>query len=137
MTKTSINNIYAALMQDINEHCKLDFAKTKKDNEIATKIKNLDVVIDIALSFDKDILDSIKYDLSINDDHKQFDEYSELLNYLNAFMEDDYHECCICKKIFKGYGNNPMPVKKDGVCCEECNESVVIPARLKEMQNGK
>lgn len=40
------------------------------------------------------------------------------------------HKCCICGKRFVGYGNNPRPVKRSGVCCDDCNRNVVIPARL-------
>lgn len=40
------------------------------------------------------------------------------------------HKCCICGKRFVGYGNNPRPVKWSGVCCDDCNRNVVIPARL-------
>lgn len=39
--------------------------------------------------------------------------------------------CCICGKDFTGYGNNPDPVKTDGKCCDECNLTVVIPARMR------
>lgn len=39
-------------------------------------------------------------------------------------------QCCICGKIFIGYGNNPAPVKNEGVCCDDCNRSVVIPKRF-------
>ena len=39
-------------------------------------------------------------------------------------------KCCICKKEFKGYGNNPEPIKTKGVCCDECNENKVIPSRI-------
>ena len=39
-------------------------------------------------------------------------------------MEEEYI-CCICGKRFKGYGNNPWPVKEDGRCCDECNKTVV------------
>ena len=44
------------------------------------------------------------------------------------------HICCICGKRFIGYGNNPEPVKsfEEGVCCDECNKNVVIPARLEK-----
>lgn len=42
-------------------------------------------------------------------------------------------KCCICGKEIKGYGNNPWPVKKDGLCCDECNSEAVIPARIKNM----
>lgn len=39
--------------------------------------------------------------------------------------------CCICGNKFKGYGNNPWPIKQDGECCKDCNISKVIPARIK------
>ena len=44
-------------------------------------------------------------------------------------MEEKEHVCCICGKRFKGYGNNPDPLKKEGRCCDECNKEV-IKARL-------
>jgi hypothetical protein len=37
--------------------------------------------------------------------------------------------CSICKKDFSGYGNNAHPVA-EGDCCDNCNISAVIPARL-------
>lgn len=40
--------------------------------------------------------------------------------------------CCICGQIFIGEGNNPWPVKEDGVCCDDCNYDKVVPARLKK-----
>lgn len=41
-------------------------------------------------------------------------------------------KCCICGKKLTGFGNNPWPVVKGGcaVCCDMCNETVVIPQRL-------
>ena len=39
------------------------------------------------------------------------------------------HTCVICQREFEGYGNNAEPVAA-GRCCDECNMSVVIPARL-------
>lgn len=38
--------------------------------------------------------------------------------------------CCICGKDFEGFGNNPQPVKSEGVCCNTCNMSIVITARV-------
>lgn len=38
--------------------------------------------------------------------------------------------CCICGKPFQGFGNNPVPVRKCGVCCTDCNYELVIPARI-------
>ena len=43
------------------------------------------------------------------------------------------HTCCICGKRFAGYGNNPNPIKEEGKCCDECNEKVVIPARVEQI----
>lgn len=44
--------------------------------------------------------------------------------------------CCICKKEFYGYGNNPEPYMSSlkGACCDECNVSKVIPMRIKDMR---
>lgn len=54
-------------------------------------------------------------------------------------------KCCICKKEFHGYGNNPWGAawKTDkgevelledfaptDVCCDECNKSYVLPGRI-------
>jgi len=38
--------------------------------------------------------------------------------------------CCFCKKKFMGYGNNPAPLKDEGVCCDDCNKQYVIPKRF-------
>ena len=40
--------------------------------------------------------------------------------------------CSICGKKFEGYGNNPYPVTKgaDDRCCDDCNATHVIPARI-------
>lgn len=49
--------------------------------------------------------------------------------------------CCICGKVFNGYGNNPYgalnfysrPIKwlKNDRCCDDCNQEHVIPGRIK------
>ena len=43
--------------------------------------------------------------------------------------------CSICKKKFVGLGNNPQPVRTSGEdrCCDECDRSIVIPRRWKEV----
>lgn len=40
--------------------------------------------------------------------------------------------CCFCGKPIGKYGNNPYPANTDpdAECCDACNLSVVIPARL-------
>lgn len=57
------------------------------------------------------------------------------------FEEDDIFDkeqtCCICGKKFYGVGDDPHPVKEEGVCCEKCNWSVVLPARFQIDKNHK
>ena len=44
-------------------------------------------------------------------------------------------ECSICgEEIQDWVGNNPQPVS-NGRCCNNCNMTIVIPARIKEMSN--
>lgn len=49
-------------------------------------------------------------------------------------MLDNYKTCCICGKVFEGYGNDPWPVKEKGTCCDKCNFEVVVPARIANLQ---
>ena len=37
------------------------------------------------------------------------------------------------KVPFKGYGNNPEPVKSEGHCCDECYETVVFKAWMEKI----
>lgn len=61
----------------------------------------------------------------------------ETLNNLNINLDesinDQEQECVICHKKYKGYGNNAQPVA-NGYCCDECNTTVVIPARVEKFQ---
>ena len=38
-------------------------------------------------------------------------------------------KCCICGKEIKGYGNSALPLV-EGICCDTCNNNVVIPTRV-------
>lgn len=45
-------------------------------------------------------------------------------------------ECCLCKKLIKmSQSNNPYPVDTNSEhrCCNECNDTKVIPARLEQI----
>lgn len=48
--------------------------------------------------------------------------------------ENKQKTCCICGKQFTEYGNNPWPVKAEGICCNACNLNVVIPTRIKNLK---
>jgi len=59
-----------------------------------------------------------------------------------------YFKCCLCEEFFEGYGNNPDPIKdtrrilngewfdEAEECCNNCNNTVVMQARFKEMGVG-
>tara|TARA_R110000751_G_scaffold94798_4_gene185066 strand:- start:392 stop:622 length:231 start_codon:yes stop_codon:yes gene_type:complete len=39
--------------------------------------------------------------------------------------------CVLCNEDIKGnYGHNPAPLSDEGDCCDECNMTKVIPARI-------
>ena len=43
----------------------------------------------------------------------------------------DYPVCVFCKNMCETeYGNNPSPILSKGKCCDNCNEGIVIPARM-------
>ena len=52
---------------------------------------------------------------------------------------DDSPRCCICGAPIEGYGNDPWPVSEaiGDRCCDLCNMTVVMPARLKGLQERK
>ena len=43
--------------------------------------------------------------------------------------------CSICGGPIVGFGNNAQPVN-DGICCDRCNERVVLPALLERIRDG-
>ena len=45
--------------------------------------------------------------------------------------------CCICGKEFEGWGNNPYPLKEEGLCCDECNFNKALPARIYLLNKDK
>lgn len=56
-------------------------------------------------------------------------------------------KCCICGRelevvtMANGHhyvrGNDPYPVKENGMCCDTCNAQYVIPARIKAIRERK
>jgi hypothetical protein len=52
---------------------------------------------------------------------------------VNSLCKEPAKTCSICKKEFVGFGNNPQPVNDLSVedrCCDDCNDTVVIPKRF-------
>lgn len=50
-------------------------------------------------------------------------------------VDKNKFKCCICGQQFIGFGNNPWPIskKENDRCCDACNATKVIPARLQNM----
>lgn len=46
------------------------------------------------------------------------------------------NKCCMCGKFYKGYGNNPYPLRNYGRCCNNCNIKV-IQKRLDNLKEDK
>lgn len=48
-------------------------------------------------------------------------------------------KCSICGNEFTGWGNSPWPIKSDieARCCDDCNEEIVIPARIEKLVKNK
>ena len=47
--------------------------------------------------------------------------------------------CCFCGKIYNHYGNDVRPIvtATGDRCCDECNQTIVIPTRLAAYNNTK
>ena len=45
---------------------------------------------------------------------------------------EEKHTCSICGEKYTGFGNNAYPIN-NGRCCDQCNDTVVIPERIKKM----
>jgi len=45
-------------------------------------------------------------------------------------------KCRICNKDVGKHGHNALPIK-DGRCCDSCNTTKVIPARIRNHKEGK
>lgn len=49
--------------------------------------------------------------------------------------DDKTRVCSLCGENFIGMGNNPEPLKDvEERCCDVCNDTKVIPARIRDLQ---
>lgn len=61
---------------------------------------------------------------------------------VSAFIEDCNNNdtrsrCCLCGDPIAAYGNNPWPLADEGECCDRCNFTKVLPARMGGAHNEK
>lgn len=59
-------------------------------------------------------------------------ENQKLAKYITAVEGKPCFYCVLCGEFYYGYGNNPYPlaVGENDECCNDCNDTKVIPARL-------
>jgi hypothetical protein len=51
-------------------------------------------------------------------------------------LTQEFGTCSICGKNYHRWGNNAQPVN-DGRCCDDCNATEVIPARIARMYQAR
>lgn len=52
-------------------------------------------------------------------------------------MDKEAKTCCLCGVTYNGWGNNAWPLDNEGRCCDQCNFTKVVPARLRNMKQNK
>ena len=63
-------------------------------------------------------------------------EEEEVENIMEEYEVKKTGICSICGCEYDNYGNNAQPIN-NGRCCNECNDTRVIPERIKRLQNGE
>lgn len=55
-------------------------------------------------------------------------------NFESATVTDS-QVCVLCGETFAEFGNNPDPLAnvEDGLCCNHCNDTAVMAARLADL----
>jgi hypothetical protein len=49
----------------------------------------------------------------------------------HVWGDEEVRDCSLCGRKFRGMGNNPEPLAEfEQRCCDECNQTKVIPARM-------
>ena len=64
---------------------------------------------------------------------------TKVIDFEEILEEKGTKVCSICAEKFVGFGNNPQLVfnlKVENRCCDECNERIVIPKRIREMRGA-
>ena len=46
---------------------------------------------------------------------------------------EEFGDCSLCGKRYANFGNSARPF--EGRCCDDCEENVVVPARLKALRD--
>lgn len=72
----------------------------------------------------------IRQDGNTPDDFS-FDEWVSMI------AEDLKEKCVLCRKKIEGFGCNPCPLAEKGKCCNNCDNTKVIPERIRLIQKKR
>ena len=124
-TKDKDDTSHLEVREFRNNHAGFMFMVVLIDKKkIMEKKYDDDEVRDMDMTYFLEELKNETYDLAWEEEEEEEEE-----------EEDDDEEkmiCVVCGNEFWGWGHNPQPIKEDGVCCNRCNQMIVIPARLLE-----
>lgn len=129
MNETFAKAIFDLIEKQTGKKFEVSVKKSKAVGELDFYGSKLTVTCEF--ENDGDAIDSSRFCIKLGDDEfcgLSFDEASDKLHDIFDFKAG-WFVCEICGKLTKGYTNNASPVI-EGVCCDKCNEKVVIPARL-------
>ena len=92
-----------------------------QEGEIKVEIQNKNVKID----------EETWKELSQSKIELGYKTIGEVIRYNNRKIKQI---CSICNNIFEDFGNNAKPIN-NGRCCNICNQTIVIPERIRMMSN--
>lgn len=80
-----------------------------------------------------------KYWRQIVKERKEDDELAIIENARDEILLEKVPPCVLCGTIWMSkYGmNNPAPLAESGKCCDDCNRTKVLPARLSMLLSKK
>ena len=109
----------------------------KKMGRLQGKIMHVDFIAASLCSFslesaNKELVNTLN-ELKEEKVFTSFITVGEINKYIRTLDEEETFKCCICLNECRGLGNNPDPISEneDDRCCDNCNMTKVIPARLK------
>lgn len=145
----------AQAIQDISDIINVDLGPSDKPEKQGQKIKvdealhgrfDIETFFKMAKDIGLETLGDLEKFLKNEKRPEDKDEWETMLRYraslgndfkIKEELTEDKETCILCGKHIEGYGNNPAPLADEGKCCDECNKTKVIPARMKTLRGKK
>ena len=140
-----ISNIIEAAPAIWGDDDKKQSQKIKVDEALHGKF-DIEIFFKMAKDIGLETLEDLEKFLKNEKRPEDKDEWETMLRYraslgndfkIKEELTEDKETCVLCGKHIEGYGNNPAPLADEGKCCDECNKTKVIPARMKTLRGKK